>query len=66
MDVLASAALVVAFLISLVVRQTGSDYTPLDGWGVDLFELSMGALCIARYFDRSWRTSESVAKAFRS
>jgi PAS domain S-box-containing protein len=59
-----AAATVVAFLISLVVRRTGSDYTPVDGWGVDLFELSMGALCIARYFDKSWRTTGSIAQAF--
>ena len=59
-----SAAMVVAFLIFLIVRRTGSDYTPVDGWGVDLFEMAMGALCIGRYVDKSWRTSESVAQAF--
>jgi PAS domain S-box-containing protein len=59
-----SAAMVVAFLISLIVRRTGSDYTPVDGWGVALFEIAMGALCVGRYFDKSWRTSESVAQAF--
>jgi PAS domain S-box-containing protein len=59
-----SAALVVAFLIYLIPRPTGSDYTPVDGWGVDLFELTMGALCIGRYFDKSWRTSGSVAQVF--
>src|SRR5664279_3775251 len=59
-----SALLVTAFAVSLIVRRTGSDFTPVDGWGVDLFELSMGALCIGRYWDRSWRATEPVAKAF--
>ena len=46
-----SGALVVAFGLSLVLRQTGSYYMPVDGWGVDAFELCMGAICIGRYFD---------------
>ena len=37
---------------------------PLDGWGVDALELTMGALCIARYFERSWRSSSPVARLF--
>ena len=39
-----SAALVVAFLASLILRTTGSHYAPVDGWGVALFELAMGAV----------------------
>ncbi len=58
------SALVVAFLVSLIVRHTGSYFTPIDGWGVDLFELSMGALCIHRYFDISWRSAESPTSLF--
>jgi two-component system sensor histidine kinase/response regulator len=59
-----SAALVVAFLISLILRREGSYYPPVDGWGVDLFELSMGAICVGRYFDKPWRSSPSGARAF--
>ena len=60
----ASSAMVVAFLVSLILRRAGSHYTPVDGWGVDLFELSMGALCLSRYFSRSWRSSPSATKVF--
>src|SRR5579862_157958 len=56
--------LLLAFLVTLLVRQVGSYSSALDGWGVDLFELSMGALCVARYFDRSWRSSPLGARAF--
>src|SRR5438477_9190251 len=59
-----ASAIVVAFLVSLIVRSTGSDYAPVDGWGVDLFELSVGALCVGRYLDGRWRSSSSAAKAF--
>lgn len=34
-----SSAVVAAFLVSLIVRSTGSYLTPVDGWGVDLFEI---------------------------
>jgi two-component system sensor histidine kinase/response regulator len=57
-------AILAAFLISLVVRRSGSYYTPVDGWGVDLFELVMGGMCVARYFDKSWRVSQSTARVF--
>jgi len=50
-----SAALVVAFMVLLIVRPAGSDYPLVDEWGVALFEIFMSGLCIARYFDRSWR-----------
>jgi len=60
----AFAALVVAFLFSLVFRKAGSYYRPVDGWGVDVFELSMGVMCIRRYFETSWRSSRSAAQAF--
>jgi hypothetical protein len=59
-----SAALVVAFMVFLIVRPAGSDYPLVDEWGVALFETFMSGLCIARYFDRSWRSNESVAKVF--
>ena len=59
-----AAALVVAYFISLLVRSTGSYYTPVDGWGVAMFELTMGNICLARYFEGSWRSSNSVARLF--
>ena len=52
-----AAVLVVAFTVSLVVRPIGSYVTPVDGWGVDAFELLIGVLCLARYFEGSWRSS---------
>ncbi|HEY5456999.1 MAG TPA: response regulator [Acidothermaceae bacterium] len=59
-----SGAVVVAFIVSMVIRAAGSDYPPVDDWGVDLFELAMGGLCIWRYVDQTWRSSASVTKAF--
>ncbi len=59
-----SAALVVAFVVSVIVRPVGSYYTPVDGWGVDLFELTMGAVCIWRYFDLSRGSGRSTAPLF--
>jgi hypothetical protein len=59
-----SAAVVVSFVVALIVRPTGTYYTPIDGWGVDAFELSMAALCIWRYFEPSWRSSPSAARKF--
>ncbi len=59
-----AARCVVALVVSLVVRPIGSYVTPVDGWGVDVLELTMGALCVARYFEPSWRASTSVARVF--
>ncbi len=59
-----AGALVVALIVSLIVRPIGSYVTPVDGWGVDALELTMGALCIARYFQPSWRASTAVARVF--
>ena len=59
-----AAALVVAFFISLLVRRTGSYSAPVDGWGVAMFELTMGNICLARYFESSWRSGNSVARLF--
>lgn len=60
----AAVALVGAFLVSLIARHTGSYTTALDGWGVAAFEMSMGVLCLSRYFDRSWRSGQSFARLF--
>ena len=43
-----ASALLVAFLLSLILRSTGSYSTLLDGWGVAVFELSVAAVCAAR------------------
>jgi two-component system, sensor histidine kinase and response regulator len=59
-----AASLVLVFLISLIVRATGSYYMPLDGWAVAGFEITMGNLCIARYFEGTWRTSRPEARLF--
>ena len=59
-----AGALVLALIISLIVRPVGS-YVPLvDGWGVDELELTMGAVCLACYFEGSWRANTSVARVF--
>jgi PAS domain S-box-containing protein len=59
-----AAALVLALIVSLVVRPIGSSFTPVDGWGVAALEVSMGVLCIARFFEASWRSSTSAARLF--
>ena len=59
-----SAVILVAFLTSLILRRTGSHYTPVDGWGVSVFELAMGALCMRRFFAPSWRSNQSAARFF--
>jgi two-component system, sensor histidine kinase and response regulator len=59
------AALVVgAFFVSLLVRANGSHYTPIDGWGVDAFELSMGVMCALRYLSPSWRSTRTTMTVF--
>ena len=59
-----AAVLVVAFVVSLVVRPIGSYVTAVDGWGVDAFEFLIGVLCLARYFEGSWRSSSPTARLF--
>jgi two-component system sensor histidine kinase/response regulator len=59
-----AGALVAALVVSLIVRPTGSYVTPLDGWGVAALELTVGNLCLARYFEGTWRSSSSVARLF--
>lgn len=59
-----SVVLVVAFLISLVVRKSGSYSTPIDGWGIDAFEIAVGVVCLSRFLNGTWRSSHSVARAF--
>jgi diguanylate cyclase len=42
--------LLVAYVVSVFVRPTGSNINWLDGWGVDAFEVLLSAMCIARGF----------------
>jgi two-component system sensor histidine kinase/response regulator len=59
-----AGALVAALVVSLIVRPEGSSITWLDGWGVAALEFTMGNLCLARYFEGTWRSSSSVARLF--
>jgi len=60
----AAAFLVTAYLVSVALRHVGSYNAPIDGWGVDLFEISVGVLCMFRYWHGSWRTVRSVVTPF--
>ncbi len=59
-----AGALVVAFAVSVIVRPVGSYSSLVDGWGVDLFELAMGAVCLWRYLDLSRGSGRSAAPLF--
>ena len=60
----AAAFLVTAYLISVALRHVGSYIAPIDGWGVDLFEVGVGVLCMLRYWHGSWRTTGSAVAYF--
>jgi methyl-accepting chemotaxis protein len=59
-----AAFLVAAYFVSVVARRPGSYFAPIDGWGVDLFEVSVGALCIGRYRHGSWRAIPTATRLF--
>ena len=59
-----AAFLLVAYFVSVALRRVGAYYAPIDGWGVDVFEVSVGILCMLRYWHGSWRTVRSVATPF--
>lgn len=59
-----AAFIVAAYLISVAARHVGSYNALVDGWGVDAFEISVGALCMARYRHGSWRTIASATRQF--
>ncbi|HEY5049255.1 MAG TPA: methyl-accepting chemotaxis protein, partial [Acidothermaceae bacterium] len=59
-----AAFLVTAYFVSVAVRRVGSHDAPIDGWGVDLFEVSVGVLCMLRYRHGSWRTARSTVTFF--
>ncbi|MGC1909954.1 MAG: hypothetical protein WA809_10205, partial [Candidatus Dormiibacterota bacterium] len=46
------AALLVAYLVTLVHRKVGAYSTPLDGWGVDGFEFILSCLCLSLAFGK--------------
>ena len=54
-----AGVLVVAYLITLLVRPVGASNTALDGWGVDAFEIVMGLVCLARLRDPRWREANA-------
>jgi methyl-accepting chemotaxis protein len=60
----AAALLIAAYFVSVALRHVGSYNAPIDGWGVDLFEISVGVLCMYRYWHGSWRTMRSVVAFF--
>jgi hypothetical protein len=57
-------AITLAYLVSLIARGAGSYVTPVDGWGIDVFEFGIGAISLRRYFDPEWRANPSAARAF--
>ncbi len=59
-----ASALVVAYLVSLFARPVGSYSSLVDGWGVTTFEVAIGAVCIWRAFEATWRDTRFVARAF--
>ncbi|HTC70591.1 MAG TPA: hypothetical protein VK662_13565, partial [Acidothermaceae bacterium] len=59
-----AAFLVTAYFVSVAARRPGSYFAPIDGWGVDLFEISLGALCILRYRHGSWRSIPTATRLF--
>ena len=60
----AAAFLLTAYFVSVALRHVGSYIAPIDGWGVDLFEVAVGVLCMLRYWHGSWRTMQSVVAYF--
>jgi PAS domain S-box-containing protein len=60
----AASLLVSALVISLIVRPVGAYFQPVDGWGVSLLEVVVGLVCLSRYFEHSWRTSNPVGRLF--
>ena len=57
------AAVLGAFLVSLLVRPVGSFFEPIDGWTVAAFEVGAGVLCLLRYFERRWHHSSPMARS---
>lgn len=59
-----AAVLVAAFFVSLLVRGNGSYFVPVDGWGVDVFELAMATMCALRFASKSWRSTRTSMTIF--
>ncbi len=58
-----AAGCIVAYSIWVLARPTGSYSLLVDGWGIDVLELALCALCIARVFEPNWRASTAVTRA---
>ena len=58
-----AAGCIVAYSAWVLAHPTGSYSVLVDGWGVDALELALAALCIARVFEPTWRTSTAVTWA---
>jgi diguanylate cyclase len=43
-----AGVLVVAYTVTLIVRPVGSTWTALDNWALDLLEVAIAGLCLAR------------------
>jgi two-component system, sensor histidine kinase and response regulator len=61
--VVAAAGCIVAYTVWVLVHPTGFYSVPVDGWGVDVLELALCALCVARFFEPTWRASTAVTRA---
>ncbi len=59
-----AALLAAAYLVAVAARHVGSYNALVDGWGVDVFEVSLGVLCMLRYKHGSWRTITSSTRLF--
>src|SRR5580658_3217677 len=58
-----AAGCLVAYAVWVLVHPTGFYSVPVDGWGIDVLELALCALCVARVFEPTWRASTAVARA---
>jgi diguanylate cyclase (GGDEF)-like protein len=56
-----AGALLAAYIASLMLRRSGQFWPVLDNWCVDVFEVTIALLCLARYLDK--RPGRSVGLA---
>ncbi|HEY0870221.1 MAG TPA: methyl-accepting chemotaxis protein [Acidothermaceae bacterium] len=59
-----AALLAAGYLVAVAARHVGSYNALVDGWGVDVFEVSVGVLCMLRFRHGSWRTITSSTRLF--
>ncbi len=58
-----AAGCIVAYSVWVLAHPTGFYSVAVDGWGIDVLELALCALCIARVLEPTWRSSTAVARA---